>query len=43
MTLTIQILILLALAGVVAVWAARFPYPASWLRPFLPPRLRCPE
>lgn len=33
MTLTIQILILLVLAGVVAVWAARFPYPAPWLRP----------
>lgn len=43
MTLTVQLLILLVLAGVVVVWAARFPYPTPWLRPFLPSRLRWPE
>ncbi len=43
MALAIQILILVVLAGVVATWAARFPYPMPWLRPFLPPRLRWPE
>lgn len=42
-TLLVQVLLLAALAALVAVWAARFPYPAPWLRPFLAPIKRWPE
>jgi len=38
-----QILVLIFLAGLVGAWAIRFPYPAPWLRVFLPSRKRWPE
>jgi len=38
-----QILILIFLAGLVAAWSIRFPYPAPWLRTFLPSHKRWPE
>src|SRR5699024_4907605 len=41
--LAIQVLVLILLSTLVVTWAVRFPYPAPWLRPFLPPRLRWPE
>lgn len=43
MVLVIQVLILFCLTVLVAAWALRFPYPAAWLRPLLPPQLRWPE
>ena len=39
-TLLVQVLILVLLAVLVGVWALRFPYPAFWLRGFLPARKR---
>jgi len=42
-TLLVQVLVLVFLAALVGVWALRFPYPAFWLRPFLPARKRWPE
>lgn len=41
--LIVQTVILALLATLVAIWAARFPYPTPWLRPFLSPRRRWPE
>lgn len=41
--LLLQILVLVFLVALVAVWALRFPYPSPWLRPFLRPHLRWPE
>jgi phosphatidylserine decarboxylase len=41
--LVVQVLVLVVLAVLVAVWAIRFPYPSPWLRPFLSPKLRWPE
>ncbi len=42
-SLVLQVLTLIFLAVVVAIWAARFPYPSPWLRLFLPPKRRWPE
>ena len=42
-TLVVQLLVLVLLAVLVGIWALRFPYPAFWLRPFLPARKRWPE
>jgi phosphatidylserine decarboxylase len=42
-TLLVQVLVLVFLAALVGIWALRFPYPAFWLRPFLPARKRWPE
>lgn len=42
-TLLVQVLVLVVLAVFVAVWTVRFPYPAFWLRAFLPVRKRWPE
>lgn len=41
--LVVQLLTFALLTALVATWAFRFPFPALWLRPFLPPRLRWPE
>jgi phosphatidylserine decarboxylase len=38
-----QILVLIFLASLVGAWVIRFPYPAPWLRAFLPSRKRWPE
>jgi phosphatidylserine decarboxylase len=42
-TLLVQVLVLVSLAVLVSIWALRFPYPAFWLRLFLPARKRWPE
>lgn len=39
----LQVLTLVFLTALVVLWAAWFPYPAPWLRPFLSPRLQWPE
>lgn len=42
-TLLFQVWVLILLALLAGIWALRFPYPAFWLRPFLPARKRWPE
>lgn len=43
MILTIQVIILLVLAGALVLWALYFPYPSPLIRQWLPPRKRWPE